>query len=130
MIIKDFKQTTHANNDSAIEAAMAKRYEVGVNSFWLTNGNSEYPALLVLVNQNSASAHYFPEADHPGFQSEGSQSALEPRGTQAFYLDGQPEPQLIVNEAIIGFDDAIIAAKEFAKTGKRPSALNWIDLSG
>jgi hypothetical protein len=80
----------------------------------------------VLVNQELANVHYFPEARHPGYQSAQTVPALEHGGGRDFYIDHPSERVFIVNEAIIFFEDALRAAKEFLRTSQRPESLDWL----
>jgi hypothetical protein len=52
---------------AGLETVLRKREGDGVNCFWLWQEKSEEPILIIFVNKDLATLHYFPSGDHPGF---------------------------------------------------------------
>ncbi len=48
--IWDFGGAVDVEDSNTLVAVMAKRYGAGVNTFWLSRGEGEYPLLAILVN--------------------------------------------------------------------------------
>jgi hypothetical protein len=128
MRIQDFERVYDANASDEIDSAMAKRYGSGVNAFWLSHGSSKYPSILILVNGDLASLHYFPEEGHPGFRSVGTVQGLEPGGTTAFFMNNVKEEQPILNDSIVPLSTALKAAKEFSASTELPHSVEWFEL--
>lgn len=128
MRIQDFERVYDASGNDAIDSALTKRHGSGVNAFWLSHGSSKYPALLILVNGELASLHYFPKDRHPGFRSVGKVEGLEPGGTTTFFMNNVNEPEQILNDSIVPFSTALKAAKEFSASADLPPSVEWFEL--
>ncbi len=69
MKIEDYDSVCEAANPQEIEAALSKRHDNGMNSFWLTDGKRDFPYINILAKGDLAYVHYFPEERHPVFAS-------------------------------------------------------------
>ena len=125
MKIQDFERVYNANGDDAVESALAKRYGDGVNAFWLSNASSKYPALLILVNGDLASLHYFPKERHAGYRSVGHIQGLVPGAMTTFFMNSVSEPQPMINDSVVPFSVALKAGKEFSTSTDLPSSVEW-----
>ncbi len=128
MRIEDFESVLEVSGQDAIDSALVRRHGSGVNAFWLSHGDTKYPALLILVNQELASLHYFPEERHPGFRSVGTLEGLKPGGTTTFFLNSVSEEQPMLNDSIVPFSAALSAAREFSLSTNLPGCLEWFEL--
>jgi len=70
-----------------IESALSKRDDAGMNSFWLSHGTEEFPAINIMVNGDLAYVHYFPADRHPGYASVGNLPHLSRGGITNFFHD-------------------------------------------
>jgi hypothetical protein len=128
MRVQDFTQILEANNKTELEAALTKRYQNGVNGFWLSRDANKYPVLSILVKGDLASVHYFPKERHPGFTPVGKIEGLKPGGTTTFFLDTISQKQEVLNDAIVPFTAALTAAKEFLFSKELPQSIEWLEL--
>jgi hypothetical protein len=113
-----------------IDAALSKRDDAGMNSFWLSHGIQEFPAINIMVNGELAYVHYFPEERHPGYASVGNLSHLPRGGITNFFHDPGSEPFDILNEAVVPFSEALKVAQEFAVSKDLPKCISWNSLLG
>jgi len=111
-----------------LERVLSRRYGNGVNAFWICRKDDERPLLLILVNKALANLHYFPAGNHPGFQSMGQISGLDPEKYTTFFMNNTKEPEEIPNDAIVPFSDALAAAKEFFASDELPPSIGWFEL--
>jgi hypothetical protein len=114
-----------------IEAALSKRDDAGMNSFWLFHGTRKFPSINIMVNGDLAYVYYFPEERHPGYASVGNLPHL-PRGGITNFFDGPGggEPFDILNEAVVPFSEALKVAQEFAVSKAMPKCIPWNSLLG
>ena len=87
--------------------------------------------MSILVKSNLSYLHYFPGQGHPGFHSVGDIIGPEEGkdGMTIFRMHGILQEQEIMNEAVVSFADALIAAEEFfADSTKLPQAVTWEEL--
>jgi len=124
MKIEDFESVVDVDNDEDIEAALAKRYGADANEFWLTNENKKFPALAIMAKNALASLHYFPEEDHPGFISVGTNATS---GFSIFFINGAEE-QEVPNDSIVPFSTALKVSKEFLISSDLPKSVDWMEL--
>jgi len=75
-----------------------------------------------------AALHYFPAVGHPGFRSVGDLAGLEGGETTTFCMDDIHEELEIINDAIVPFASAAVAAKEFFMSEEMPSSMEWFEL--
>jgi hypothetical protein len=45
MVVEDFESAHEVTNPAEIEAVLSKRHGAGVNSFWLSHGAGQFPAI-------------------------------------------------------------------------------------
>jgi hypothetical protein len=130
MKIEDFDSVHDLTTRLEIERALSKRHDAGINSFWLSHGTEQRPAINIMVNGDLAYVHYFPDEDHPGYASVGALSHL-PRGGITNFFDGPSggEPFDILNEAVVPFSEALKVAQEFAVSKEMPKCIPWRSLA-
>jgi Immunity protein Imm1 len=117
-----------ASSSVDVERILLKRYDKGVNSFWIYHQPREKPLLLILVNNQLANLHYFPDEEHPGYASIGNVSSLPARGNTVFFMNSPKEEEEVPNDAIVPFAAALAAAKEFLVSTKLPASIEWFEL--
>jgi hypothetical protein len=105
-----------------LELILNIRDGTGVNEFWIV-GKENNPCLTILVNNNYANLTYFPKDGHPGFQSVGMSTCLNPDETTVFYTNTSDEEIKINDDTIVPFDIALKAAKEFFASSVMPTCL-------
>jgi hypothetical protein len=126
--IEDMQGCTYVSDAIDLEAALNKRYGSGVNEFWISHDDDDYPVLAIVINQELASLSYFPEAGSPGFKSVGNLSGLKKGEFTKFYINTPTEIHLVLNESIVPVEVAVEAAKEFLADKKLPSPVKWLEL--
>jgi hypothetical protein len=109
-----------------LDAALAQ-WSRAANDYWLSHGNAKFPALAVMANGQLATAHYFPDAHHPGFISLGNVNGLDPDGTSTFFMTDK-ETTDVSNERVIPIEVAWEAAREFAQSSRLPRCIKWFEL--
>ena len=100
-----------------------KRFGDGINEFWIA-GEEKYPCLAVLVNRVNATLHYF-AGEGEFYQCIGQGTGLDPEGMSRFYIGGMAEETEVMNDAVVTFQLAEQAAREFFETGELPTCLTW-----
>lgn len=128
MRIQDIERVCDASRNEEVDVALAKRYGAGVNAFWLSREAGGYPLLLILVNKELSSIHYFPMDRHPGFRSVGHVQGLAPEGMTTFFMNSIHEPQQMLNDSVVPFSAALTAAKEFLMSNVMPPSVEWLEL--
>jgi hypothetical protein len=127
MIVEDYDSEHEVTTPEELEAALRKRRDGGINSFWLSHVVDEHPKLALLVKEDLASVHYFPKERHAGFQSVAKEPGPDPYGTTVFFVR-PTEKVWVVNYAIIPFSDALKAAQEFAISPTLPKSVEWDEM--
>jgi Immunity protein Imm1 len=117
-----------ASSSVDVERILLKRYDSGVNSFWIYHEPWEKPLLLILVNNELANLHYFPDDKHPGYASIGNTPSLSAHGNTVFCMNSPKEEEEVPNDAIVPFSDALAAAKEFLVSTAMPPSIEWFEL--
>jgi len=69
MRIQDYDSVCDVTNPADIEAALSKRHDGGINSFWLSHGTELFPTIGMLVKGSLANVHYIPKDRDAGFTS-------------------------------------------------------------
>lgn len=128
MRIEDHNSLCHATDPRKIDEVLGRRFDNGINAFWLSHGDEKFPAINLLVNGDLAYLHYFPGEDHPGFASVGDLENLDPEGQTTFLLETFSDSLQILNEHVVLFSDALKAAQEFAKSAGLPKCIQWDEL--
>lgn len=114
MRITDIKCEHMVNSVDALESAMLRRYPPNYNAYWLSHNDSEYPTLSVLVKGNISTLSYLVSEHNAGFRSSGEIPGLDLRESTVFQISINRADDLeIGNDAIIPFQSALAAAKEF-----------------
>lgn len=83
MRIEDFESEHDVTRPGDMTAALSKRDGRGINSFWLSHGAEEFPAINIMVKGDLAYVHYFPKHRHPGYASVAE--AVRDQMAQAFF---------------------------------------------
>jgi hypothetical protein len=128
MRLQDMKGARQITDSRTLEEEFHRRCGAGVNAYWLSHENDAGATLLILVNNELASLHYFPPGQHPGFQSIGNVPALNVGGFTRFFMNSPDEAQEITNAAVVPFSAALEAAKEFLTRDELPKSIIWLEL--
>jgi len=127
MNIDHFGGEEIAADAATLEAVLGKRYGANANEFWLS-GEEPYPAVTILVREQLACVHFFPEDGHPGYLLKGGRSIVEPSGFTTFFTNTPTEEIEVANENIVPFSDAQRIAREFFLTNSMPGSDDWFEL--
>jgi len=127
MKIEHFGGSEHANDQDALNIVLKRRYGANANEFWLS-ADAPFPSLSILVRDDLASVHYFPEEGHPGYSLVGGQSELERGGSTIFFTNSPSEEIEIANEMIVPFSIALQVAHQFFASPTRPTSHTWYEL--
>lgn len=125
--IEHFGGVVEVDEATSIDNVLGLRYGSGVNEFWIFR-ESEFPHLAILVNQDRACVHYFPEEGHPGFRSRGEVEGPLDEEYLVFYTNTPQEELTVPAKASVPVDLAIRAAREFFADPRLPPALRWDEL--
>ena len=129
MKVVDFKSTHTAKGLRELETILMRRGRNGLNAFWLSHENQEYPTLSILVKGDLAALHYIPAESEAGFRSVGKMPGLEPRGTTSFSISENPADDVEeLNDSVLPFSVALSVANEFFACNKLPVAVEWLEL--
>lgn len=117
------------DNEAALADALAYRDSRGGSIFWMGPENQESPVLAIRVSGELATAHFFPEEGHPGFQCIGG-AGLPKGGLMTFIYDGcdPGTGEETPNEYVIPFATARRIAEEFLRTGRMWDGVEWDEL--
>jgi hypothetical protein len=127
MRIEDYDSVCDATNPADIEAALSKRCDGGINAFWLTHGDKEFPTIGILVKGSLANVHYIPRDRDAGFVSVADVSGPSPAETCVFFV--RPTEKIwIRDDAVIPFSDALKVAHEFSISATIPKCIQWFKL--
>jgi hypothetical protein len=113
---------------AGVETVLRKQEGDGVNCFWLWQEKMETPILIIHVNKDLTTLHYFPSDDHPGFYSEGAMPGLDPDGDTVFFMNNLTEEEEFPNYKVVPFAAALVAAKEFLASPELPPSIEWVEL--
>ena len=127
MKVSHFGGTIDCPTMEILEIVLNMQFGTGVNEFWIS-GEEDNPCLAILVNNSYANLTYFPEDGHPGFQSVGMDTDLDLGEITVFYTNTPEEEMEINNDAVVPFEIALNAAKEFYLTSALPTCLEWTEL--
>jgi immunity protein Imm1 of predicted polymorphic toxin system len=117
------------STEADVERILLKRYGEGVNAFLLFHEPQTNLWLSILVKDQLAILHYFPdEEDHPGYHSIGDMPSLPAEGRTVFFMRSLKEEEEMPNHAIVPFADALAAAKEFLVDTALPASIEWFEL--
>ena len=110
---------------AGVETVLRKQEGDGINCFWLWQEKMETPILIIHVNKDLTTLHYFPSDDHPGFYSEGAMPGLDPDGDTVFFMNNLTEEEEFPNHQVVPF---AAAAKEFLASPELPPSIEWVEL--
>jgi hypothetical protein len=127
MRIEDFDSECDVTKPADIEAALSKRHDGGINSFWLSHEAEEFPAINIMVKGGLAYVHYFPQERRAGFASVAEVPGPRPNETSALLLS-PTEKIWVRNGALIPFSKALKVAQEFAVSKTMPRCIRWFEL--
>jgi hypothetical protein len=127
MRIHDYDSVCDVAKPADIAAAMSKRHDGEINSFWLSHGAELYPAINIMVRGGLASVHYLPKDRDPGFVSVARVSGPRPNETSIFFV-GPAEKIWVRNGELVPFSDALKVAQEFAISTTMPRCIQWLQL--
>lgn len=122
----DFENEIEVSSEAELKRFMMRRYEDGLNEFWLWHEPNKHRTLAIGVKGDLACLSYSPKEYDPGFMSVGSISTLDPDGTTIFRTNG--ENLWVVNWQVVPFDVAFECAREFLHSDALPSSIEWCEL--
>ena len=121
------REVHEAKTKRELGPLLRKRDKDGFYSFWLSHDNDTYPVLSILLKDDLACLHYFPQEGDAGLASVGNIGNLKRGDTTIFLLDGV-EQMCVLNDAIVPVSAALAAAKEFFATKAPPKSIQWLQL--
>ena len=124
MLVCDLEGEREATNKAELDHALMKRYDSGMNYFYLVLDGSEYPSLIIMVSGELAWLYFLSSSEHAGYHSVGAVPGLDPNGRTRFVSPG-PQEELFFNDQVVPFADALRAAEEFSVTGQLPQCVDW-----
>jgi hypothetical protein len=127
MRIEDHDSIHDTNDPKQIAKILHKRFGNGCNSFMLSHGDERHPVINLLANGDLAYLCYWPDEDHPGYNSIGGREGLNPDGQTSFFLT-ELTPHEMPNLFVVSFSDALKAAQEFAVSKGLPKSIPWEEL--
>ena len=128
MRIQDMEHNDYnASRNDEVEVALARRYGNSVNAFWLSREDNDYPFIIILVNREISSIHYFPLEGHPGFRPVGH-AVLPAQGMTTFFMNSPREAEYMINASVVPFSTALAVAKEFLISTALPRSVEWFEL--
>src|SRR5258708_5310504 len=86
MRIQDYDSVWNVTKPADIEAALNKRHDGGINSFWLSHGTGLFPVIGMLVKGNLANVHYIPRDRDAGFTSVAKVLESSSEETSVFFV--------------------------------------------
>ncbi len=92
--------------------------EKGMNEIWISEDNTSYPALAVLVNGRYACLNYFGNDDGDMYMSRGTENvevSFNPGGTE----------WVAPADAVLPINTAIDCIRQFCKNYKLPDCIEW-----
>ena len=129
MKVADINGVEQVNNVDDLQTVLARRCETGFNSFWLSHGDEEYPALSLMVKGELAALSYIPKEFDAGFSSVGTLPHLNAGETTTFSISKHRADDVDVsNDAELPFSVALQAAKDFFHSRDLPQSVEWLRL--
>lgn len=115
-------------DEQGLEAILQRRDGRGGGLFWLSEEARSFPCLALRVSGDLSDIHYFPHEGHPGFRCLGGQG-LAPFGTTTFVFDGcdPGHGEETPNEFVVPFTTALVVAKDFLRTKRMLSSVQWFE---
>lgn len=122
MRVRIFGQEQHVQAIADFRVVLATR-RGPFASFWL--GECCGSLLGILVNDQSACVHFFPDQTHPGFYAVGLSSDWE---KLIEFITDNYETARIPVAMVVPWSAAMEAANEFFHGKGHPTSLNWLEL--
>jgi hypothetical protein len=85
MRVEDYDSRCEVADPADIDAVLSKRHGDGLNSFWLSHGAEDFPAINIPVRGELTYVHYFPKHRHPGFASAAKVPGPRSNETRIFF---------------------------------------------
>jgi hypothetical protein len=120
MLISYDKGDITINDTDEVISLILDLAEKGMNEIWISEDNTSYPALTVLVNGGYACLNYFGNDDGDMYMSHGTKNVevtFNPGGTE----------WTAPADAVIPLDTAIRCIRQFCKNYKLPDSIDWQD---
>ena len=119
LISYDKDDITIADTDEVI-SLIIDLAEKGMNEIWISEDNTSYPTLAVLVNGGFACLNYFGNDDGNMYMSRGTENV------EVTFNPGRTEWVAPAN-AVIPLETAIGCIRQFCKNYKLPDCIDWQD---
>ena len=119
LISYDKDDITIADTDEVI-SLIIDLAEKGMNEIWISEDNTSYPTLAVLVNGGFACLNYFGNDDGNMYMSRGTENV------EVTFNPGGTEWAAPAN-AVIPLETAIGCIRQFCKNYKLPDCIDWQD---
>ena len=103
-----------------LEKQIRKSSTYPFDDIWIS-GETEYPCLSILINDQYTCVHYFLNNQGDMWQSIGY-------GSEDISFESNGEKSDMPADAIISLDLAIECAKQFFETHEKPICIEWRDL--
>lgn len=129
MRVTDIAGVYQATAIAELERLLMLRIDECYNSFWISQDNTQYPTLSILVKNELATLHFMANEFEAGCRSMGGIEHPDTAGHSVFSISRDSGDDVTVtNDAIVPFADALSAAKEFFETGALPQCIKWLEL--
>lgn len=126
MQVQDIEGGYEVNSPLELELVLRRRDESGANSFWLSHAAGQYPMLSLLVKDDVAALHFMPIEREAGCRSAGKMTNLQRGESSRFSITKHSADDLyVINDSLIPFSDALVAAKEFLSSNELPQSVEW-----
>ena len=110
-----------------LESAITAK-QLSSNSFWLSDGDNDYPLLQILIKDDLASLFYFPTEQNSCYQSIGK-NTQDPNGEIWFSISkNRADDVTVSSDGIVDIPTAVRAAKEFLAVRSLPVSVDWLKL--
>ena len=128
MRVEDFDGVFEVCDTNGLDQTLARRFHNAANGFLLMGKSDGYPRLDMLVKDELAVLHFFPEEYHPGYIAQGDVDNIDPNGTITFILFKNGQEQTMYNGYVVSLDTALKAAEEFFYSQELPKGVEWEEL--
>jgi hypothetical protein len=129
LTMHDFHDAVVLRDAADVRHALGIRYEHGANELWLAHDSRKYPVLAILLRDDVAVLHYFPEERDPGFQSRRRGAAPPATVPTEWFMSPMPADNATVpDDAVVPVESALEAALQFFERAELPTAIDWFEL--
>jgi hypothetical protein len=126
--ISDLMGNLSTKRGEELVSFLNRRDAEGYNCFTLNHGEKEFPNLVIMVNDQVATASFFITRERM-LQSQCSDLNAAGRGIHSFKLCAIEAPGPIASISVIPFADAVTIALEYMETRRCPVQIEWMDLA-